>query len=87
LKKDFSSADDIGGCGLLQALKIQASSVSDVLDRIQSSLIAGFDDITLRRKMFIVPVSKIHPSVKGLFDLGLPAAALKVCTIILGTLA
>jgi glycyl-tRNA synthetase len=80
LKKD-GAADDIGeAVKLLQALKIQASSVSDVLDKDTVFFNRKvFDDVTLR-KMFIVPSFEIHGGVKGLFDLGPPATALKVCT-------
>jgi glycyl-tRNA synthetase len=80
LKKDAGSADDIGeAVKALQALKIQASSVSDVLDKDTVFFNRKvFDDVTLR-KMFIVPSFEIHGGVKGLFDLGPPATALKVC--------
>jgi glycyl-tRNA synthetase len=83
LKKDAGSADDIGeAVKALQALKIQASSVSDVLDKDTVFFNRKvFDDVTLR-KMFIVPSFEIHGGVKGLFDLGPPATALKVCTIL-----
>ena len=37
-----------------------------------------FDELILR-KMFVVPSFEIHGGVKGLFDLGPPACALKVC--------
>jgi glycyl-tRNA synthetase len=82
LKKD-GAADDIGeAVKALQALKIQASSVSDVLDKDTVFFNRKvFDDVTLR-KMFIVPSFEIHGGVKGLFDLGPPATALKVCTVL-----
>ena len=38
---------------------------------------ASFDDLVLR-KMFVVPSFEIHGGVKGLYDLGPPACALKV---------
>jgi glycyl-tRNA synthetase len=86
LKKDAGSAEDIGeAVKALQALKIQASSVSDVLDKDTVFFNRKvFDDVTLR-KMFIVPSFEIHGGVKGLFDLGPPATALKVCVTILCT--
>jgi glycyl-tRNA synthetase len=85
LKKD-GAADAIGeAVKALQALKIQASSVSDVLDKDTVFFNRKvFDDVTLR-KMFIVPSFEIHGGVKGLFDLGPPATALKVCTITLAS--
>jgi glycyl-tRNA synthetase len=62
----------------LQQWKVQAATM-------QSSLQANpntgdrkaFDDLMLR-KMFIVPAFEIHGGVKGLFDLGPPACAIKV---------
>jgi glycyl-tRNA synthetase len=80
LKKD-GAADDVGeAVKLLQALKLQASSLSDVLEKDQPSFNRKtFDDVILR-KMFIVPSFEIHGGVKGLFDLGPPSCALKVRT-------
>jgi len=38
----------------------------------------GFDDL-VKRKMFVVSSFEIHGGVSGLFDLGPPSCALKVC--------
>lgn len=79
LKKDGAAADIIGeAVQRLQALKLQASTLSEL---VQSDLPTfnrkAFDDLVIR-KMFIVPSFEIHGGVKGLFDLGPPACALKV---------
>jgi hypothetical protein len=64
----------------LQQLKLQAVTLQSSM---QSSNPANqwdrksFDDLMLR-KMFIVPSFEIHGGVKGLFDLGPPACAIKV---------
>jgi glycyl-tRNA synthetase len=83
LKKNSSSdADAIGeAVKALQILKIGhkellvkmegASGGKDTFNR------QIFDELILR-KMFVVPSFEIHGGVKGLFDLGPPACALKV---------
>jgi glycyl-tRNA synthetase len=79
LKKSGADADAIAeAVEALKALKIQA----EVLAKQQVSKDAAFarkafDDLILR-KMFVVPSFEIHGGVKGLFDLGPPACALKV---------
>ena len=79
LKKDGAEADSIGeAVARLQKLKMQASSLSEQLQADQPSFNRkAFDDLVLR-KMFVVPSFEIHGGVKGLFDLGPPACALKV---------
>jgi len=70
----------------LQELKLQASRVSERLDAASDRdgddkknkfNRKSFDDLVLR-KMFVVNAFEIHGGVKGLFDLGPPATALKV---------
>lgn len=79
LKKGDGAADDIADAvKQLQALKIQASSISDVLEKDKPVFDRkAFDDVILR-KMFIIPSFEIHGGVKGLFDLGPPSTGLKV---------
>jgi glycyl-tRNA synthetase len=84
LKKDGAEADLIAeAVQKLQELKIQVAEMetkhksdADEIDR------KAFDDLVLR-KMFVIPSFEIHGGVKGLFDLGPPATALKVCRLIL----
>lgn len=79
LKKDGADADVVSeAVAKLQELKIHAEAIQKehgselpVFNR------KGFDDLILR-KMFVVPSFEIHGGVKGLFDLGPPACALKV---------
>lgn len=63
---------------LLQDLKLEASEINTKLqaDRIQFNR-KTFDELLLR-KMFVIPAFEIHGGVKGLYDLGPPACALKV---------
>lgn len=79
LKKDGASADDIGeAVKALQALKISAGELSEKLKGDEPEFNRkSFDDLVIR-KMFVVPSFEIHGGVKGLFDLGPPATALKV---------
>jgi len=78
LKKDGSKAEDIAeAVALLQKLKIEASEIQKDLSAEDSFNRKAFDDLVLR-KMFVVPSFEIHGGVKGLFDLGPPACALKV---------
>jgi hypothetical protein len=75
----------------LQQLKITAAvkqaSLIELQQQQSSSATTSpfsrklFDDLIVR-KMFIVPSFEIHGGVKGLFDLGPPACALKVTTTI-----
>jgi glycyl-tRNA synthetase len=78
LKKDGASADAIAeAVEQLQHLKIQ---VETIRKEHMSEVVfprKDFDDLILR-KMFVVPSFEIHGGVKGLFDLGPPACALKV---------
>ena len=84
LKKEGGTADAIAAAvNQLQTLKIEASEKSASLAAATTSSAAGafqrraFDDLVLR-KMFVVPSFEIHGGVKGLYDLGPPACALKV---------
>lgn len=84
-KNSASDADAIGAAvKVLQELKI---SQKELLDKMEA--VAGgkdtfnrqvFDELILR-KMFVVPSFEIHGGVKGLFDLGPPACALKAAMI------
>jgi glycyl-tRNA synthetase len=88
LKKDGAVADAIAqAVQQLQALKLESTSLQEqvLLASSASSSAASFqrksfDDLMIR-KMFIVPAFEIHGGVKGLYDLGPPACALKVCEI------
>lgn len=85
-KNSASDADAIGAAvKVLQELKI---SQKELLDKMEA--VAGgkdtfnrqvFDELILR-KMFVIPSFEIHGGVKGLFDLGPPACALKVRNVI-----
>jgi glycyl-tRNA synthetase len=84
-KNSASDADAIGAAvKVLQELKI---SQKELLDKMEA--VAGgkdtfnrqvFDELILR-KMFVIPSFEIHGGVKGLFDLGPPACALKAAMI------
>ena len=79
LKKEGGSADAIAeAVALLQNLKIESAEITKELekDKVHFNRKA-FDDLVLR-KMFVVPSFEIHGGVKGLYDLGPPACALKV---------
>lgn len=85
LKKEGGSADAIAeAVALLQNLKIEAAEINKTLekDKVQFNRKA-FDDLVLR-KMFVVPSFEIHGGVKGLYDLGPPACALKVSSVAFG---
>ena len=80
LKKDGADAEVIAqAVEQLKTLKVSASSISEKLE----SNVKQFDrksfDSLLVGKMFVVPSFEIHGGVKGLYDLGPPACALKVC--------
>ena len=79
LKKEGGDADAISDAvSKLQALKIRAGELNAQLEADTPKFNRkAFDDLVLR-KMFVVPSFEIHGSVKGLFDLGPPACALKV---------
>lgn len=79
LKKDGASAEAIEeAVNALQALKITAGELAEKLKGGEPEFNRkSFDDLVIR-KMFVVPSFEIHGGVKGLFDLGPPATALKV---------
>jgi glycyl-tRNA synthetase len=79
LKKDGAEAATVGDAVIrLQSLKMQVSTLSQQLESdLPTFNRKAFDDLVIR-KMFIVPSFEIHGGVKGLFDLGPPACALKV---------
>jgi hypothetical protein len=79
LKKDGASADSIAeAVTALQKLKIEAETLHKEYSKEEAFNRKAFDDLLLR-KMFVVPSFEIHGGVKGLYDLGPPACALKVC--------
>ena len=82
LKKDGAASEDIAeAVTLLKKLKVDAEALKakqDELDPSKKFNRKTFDELILR-KMFVVPSFEIHGGVKGLFDLGPPACALKVC--------
>ena len=79
LKKEGGTAEAIGeAVQVLQALKMEAAELTEKLKSNKPQFNRkAFDDLVLR-KMFVVPSFEIHGGVKGLFDLGPPACALKV---------
>lgn len=79
LKKDGASGDAVGeAVKALQALKLEATGLSEKLKGDEPEFNRkSFDDLIIR-KMFVVPSYEIHGGVKGLFDLGPPACGLKV---------
>jgi glycyl-tRNA synthetase len=80
LKKEGGSADSIAeAVAKLQALKIEHAEKSKLLAPTEAFNRRFFDDLILR-KMFVVGAFEIHGGVKGLYDLGPPACALKVRT-------
>lgn len=80
LKKEGGSAEALAeAVTMLQNLKIQSAELTKSLEADQPKFARkAFDDLVLR-KMFVVPAFEIHGGVKGLYDLGPPACALKVC--------
>jgi glycyl-tRNA synthetase len=78
LKKDGASPEVIAqAVELLQQLKIRQTELAATQESQDEFNRKNFDDLILR-KMFVVPSFEIHGGVKGLFDLGPPACALKV---------
>jgi glycyl-tRNA synthetase len=78
LKKDGASADSIAeAVAALQTLKIEAEALHKEYSKEETFNRKAFDDLVVR-KMFVVPSFEIHGGVKGLYDLGPPACALKV---------
>jgi len=84
LKKDGAASEDIAeAVTLLKKLKVDAEALKakqDELDPSKKFNRKTFDELILR-KMFVVPSFEIHGGVKGLFDLGPPACALKAAMI------
>lgn len=82
LKKDGADADVIAeAVQALQQLKITASVLTEQLKSNEPEFNRkSFDDLVIR-KMFVVPSFEIHGGVKGLFDLGPPATALKAAMV------
>lgn len=82
LKKSSSDASVIAeAVNALQKLKIEhdalMKSFDDATGGGDTFNRKTFDEMVLR-KMFVIPSFEIHGGVKGLFDLGPPACALKV---------
>jgi len=84
LKKDGAASEEIAAAvAELQKLKIvsqEAQKKAEEADPTASFNKKTFDELILR-KMFVVPSFEIHGGVKGLFDLGPPACALKASMI------
>ena len=84
LKKASSNADEVASAvDALKKLKIEAETLrqrKEALDPTAQFNRKSFDELILR-KMFIVPSFEIHGGVKGLFDLGPPACALKAAMV------
>lgn len=85
LKKSNSDAGIIAeAVSALQKLKIDHEALSKTLDAATGGGDTfnrkTFDEMILR-KMFVIPSFEIHGGVKGLFDLGPPACALKAAMI------
>ena len=83
-KASSSNVDEISeAVEALKKLKVQAEDLrqkKEVLDPTAQFNRKVFDELILR-KMFIVPSFEIHGGVKGLFDLGPPACALKASMV------
>ncbi|GFH46782.1 hypothetical protein CTEN210_03256 [Chaetoceros tenuissimus] len=84
-KNSASDADAIGAAvKVLQELKISQKELLDKMEAATGGKDAFnrqvFDELILR-KMFVIPSFEIHGGVKGLFDLGPPACALKAAMI------
>lgn len=81
LKKEGGSAEAIAeAVAKLQALKLEHVEKSKLVAPTETFNRRFFDDLVLR-KMFVVGAFEIHGGVKGLYDLGPPACALKVSTV------
>ena len=86
LKKEGGcTAQDIADAvAQLQTLKLQAAEKTAILEKDTVGFNRKtFDDLVLR-KMFVVPSFEIHGGVKGLYDLGPPACALKASSVFSG---
>ena len=78
LKKEGADAEKIQEeVQKLQTIRIQIEELTKKYVKEDTFNRKAFDDLVLR-KMFVVPAFEIHGGVKGLFDLGPPACALKV---------
>ncbi len=82
-KTSASDADAIGeAVKELQKLKINQTDLLKKMEEITGGDKNAFNrkvfDELVLRKMFVIPSFEIHGGVKGLFDLGPPACALKV---------
>lgn len=84
LKKSAASADEVAAAvDALKELKLESESLRkkmEILDPTAQFNRRVFDELILR-KMFIVPSFEIHGGVKGLFDLGPPACAVKAAMV------
>jgi len=83
LKKASASGDEIGeAVNALQKLKLDHEELVKKMEAAAGGDKDAFNrkifDELILRKMFVVPSFEIHGGVKGLFDLGPPACALKV---------
>lgn len=84
LKKDGAAPTDVAAAvEELQRLKIASAAAREAEEDADPSAAfpkKAFDELILR-KMFVVPSFEIHGGVKGLFDLGPPACALKAAIV------
>uniref|UniRef100_A0A7S3V646 glycine--tRNA ligase n=1 Tax=Chaetoceros debilis TaxID=122233 RepID=A0A7S3V646_9STRA len=85
-KTSASDADAIGeAVKELQKLKIGHTDLLKKMDDVTGGEKNAFNrkmfDELVLRKMFVIPSFEIHGGVKGLFDLGPPACALKAAMI------
>jgi len=85
LKKAAASGDKISAAvDALKDLKIESEVLRkkiDILDPTVAQFNRRVFDELILRKMFIVPSFEIHGGVKGLFDLGPPACAVKAAMV------
>ena len=83
-KASSSNSDEIASAVItLKNLKQEAETLTKKMEALNPSAQFNrkvFDEMILR-KMFIVPSFEIHGGVKGLFDLGPPACAVKAAMI------
>jgi len=83
-KASSSNVDEISSAvDALKQLKLTAETLrakKELLDPTAQFNRKSFDELILR-KMFIVPSFEIHGGVKGLFDLGPPACAVKAAMV------
>lgn len=85
-KNSASDADAIGeAVQVLQKLKVDHAKLLKEMVDTNGCQNGGFNrkvfDELVLRKMFVIPSFEIHGGVKGLFDLGPPACALKAAVI------